>query len=127
MRPTPGPGLRRQRRRANTAERFQRGQAFFEVTVQIAALRLAALRFVLQQLDFAADGAQVGLQCIEALRQLEQALVGQHPLDALHACIEVVHADEHRILFGRRRAASEREALAANNNQRDVFTGTSVR
>ena len=56
------------RGRAHSAERLQRGQAFLEVAIQVARLRLATLGLVLQQLDFAADGAHVRLQCVETLR-----------------------------------------------------------
>ena len=95
-------------RATHAAQRLQRREALLEIAVQIARLRLAALALVLQHLDFAAHGAQLRLQRVDALRHLEQALVGHHALDALQARIEIVHADLHRIFLRRNRAAPER-------------------
>ena len=97
------------RHRRHAAEGFERREALLEVAIQVARLGLAALRLVLQQLDFTADAAHVGLQRVDALRELEQALVREHTLDALHARIEIVHADVHRVFLGRDGAAAEHE------------------
>ena len=47
-----------------------------------------------------AHGADLRLQRVDALRHLDQALVGHDALDALQARVEIVHADLHGIFLG---------------------------
>ncbi|HSS01221.1 MAG TPA: polyprenyl synthetase family protein [Kofleriaceae bacterium] len=110
-------GGRRTARTTDTAQRLERREALLEIAVQRARLVLSTVALVLQHLDLAADRAQIRLQRVDALRQLEQALVCQHALDPLHPAVEILEADLHRIFFGRDRAADDTEAAQHHRGQ----------
>jgi hypothetical protein len=60
--------------------------------------------------------AQIGAQIAHLIRELEEAIVRDHALDARDARIDIRElALQHRILFGRRCAAREREKRNAGN------------
>jgi hypothetical protein len=76
----------------------------------LAYLILSAIQIVLQLFELPAQDAHFVLRRLDTLRQIEQALVREHALDAQQAAVELRHTLHDRILLRGRGAAGERGA-----------------
>jgi len=89
---------------------LQRRQPPIEIGVQITLLLAQHVVAILQLFDFAAQLAQLRLEPVDPLRQLQQALIVDDALDASESLIDVVELDQRRVRLRRRRlAAGERQ------------------
>src|SRR6185437_5659402 len=81
------------------------GDPLVEIAVQIPLLLLHRLLVVFELLNAAAQLPNVGLHSVEVLRQLNQALVGNDPLDPRDPRLEIVQLHLCRVIRTRRSGA----------------------
>ena len=74
------------------------------------------IEVVIQDIDVVMHGAHVAAQCFDLIRQIEQALVRDHPFDPLQARAEILEFDLNRIFIRRHggRAADQTQGGRAN-------------
>src|SRR6202034_482834 len=108
--------------RCSAAARLEIFQSLIEVRIQVSLLFAPRFQGIAQLIDIIVHGAHVAAQGLELIRNVQQTLIGHHPLDTLETRIHLLQFDLHRIFVRRGRCATAQRPSKAGSAQDQLRT-----